>query len=265
MRPIGTAETALPRVDMTQQPHQLDYGTHPRRRRWWVGALVATIIATAVSLTLLKDFIVDIRDDWRKGRQAVADYQTAKRAVPPAGALVYGEYEDRAQAYAHPQNGPSLSSGSWGWRSYEFSTVVTRQATSNSLDIVLHISEHVSSAGQRRLVQIALDARMQPIGRQENLPYPMTVLSLSVDQFDWRGNPKSQAVTGAVQLGFWPDPRERRTRFYFGAADPADASRFSIRYEVGSDEDGFAEGFIDGKLEDDLTVTLTLRDGPLRE
>jgi hypothetical protein len=47
-------------------------------------------------------------------------------------------------------------------------------------------------------------------------------------------------------------------RVFAGQLDPADASRFWIEYEWPSGD----RGFVDGRLNDDESVTLSIRPGP---
>jgi hypothetical protein len=251
---------------MKPDPIQLDYGTQPRRRRWRLWLMVILGIGVALFAGRLTQ---KLWQQWQHGRFMNAAWENAAIRAAPADSLIFGQNEDVPAVYASDWGAHRGTTGLvTGYREAEQRGWVLRPA------VVLHGGViYPGATAYARTHETAEEVLMNVLVHlhgvpdtplpQGRAPSQITFTWHVVDQFDWRGNPKSPAVTGTVQLATWPDPRERRTRFYFGAADPADASRFSIRYEVGNVEDGFEEGFIDGKLEDDLTVTLTVRDGPL--
>ncbi len=71
---------------------------------------------------------------------------------------------------------------------------------------------------------------------------------------DFTSPPRWDGNSGFLQAGF---ENARSLRFYAAQLDGKDPGRFSIRYEM----DGQA-GTIDGRLESDVSVSLTVRDGP---
>jgi hypothetical protein len=58
-------------------------------------------------------------------------------------------------------------------------------------------------------------------------------------------------------LGKWPTLKTP-VRFYVGQPEPADPSRFTIDYAFGDET-----GTLVGQLQDDGTVTFSVKDGPL--
>ena len=67
--------------------------------------------------------------------------------------------------------------------------------------------------------------------------------------------PTAQSVW--LTFGAWPKP-ETPVRFFVGQPDPSDASRFTIEYAFGD-----AAGALVGQLQDNGTVSLVPKDGPL--
>jgi hypothetical protein len=86
---------------------------------------------------------------------------------------------------------------------------------------------------------------------------PMKVAAVTITPVTLLSNDLPTMTPVPITIGAWPDP-DTRTRFFHGQPDPADASRFTIPYDIGR-----AAGVIDGVLNDDLTITLTPRTGPL--
>ena len=61
-------------------------------------------------------------------------------------------------------------------------------------------------------------------------------------------------ATGVIEISL---TKQNRMRLYAGQPDPADASHFTIKYEI-----DHVPGTIDGWLQPDDTVKLQVRDGP---
>jgi hypothetical protein len=256
---------------------QLDYGIQPRRRRWWSGVLV--ILVLVASVAVVQWIGRPTFDAVRRTNLARAFYDQASRFEAPPSAMVYGQNEDLEHLLRDDpwfgqsaRHGSGTIIGSFQRGGNSFHSVRLRELGALDYDraneggSTLFIGLRTTDSGDTRLVHLMLHlprlGDLLHLLRGEKRPE----LEATWHSIDRPGRWRQPApVMGHAKLGEWVHIDQKRTRFYFGAADPADASRFSIRYEVGNDEEGFAEGFIDGKLEDDLTVTLTVRDGPLRE
>lgn len=110
--------------------------------------------------------------------------------------------------------------------------------------------------GVERLVAIIV-APSPPPSPNANPIYSspsMGVVAAIVKPGDWNVSPRWDGNST-----FLRDPFQaaHRLRFYSADLDPNDPGRFTLRYEM----DG-TKGMIDGKLEDDATVSLKLRDTP---
>jgi hypothetical protein len=112
--------------------------------------------------------------------------------------------------------------------------------------------------GVERLVAIIVaPSTPPPASPYYNPIYPgpsLGVVAAIVKPGDWNVPPRWDGNSAFLRDGF---QYARRLRFYSADLDPHDASRFSVRYEM----DG-GVGTIDGKLEDDASVSLKVRDGP---
>ena len=113
-----------------------------------------------------------------------------------------------------------------------------------------------NAAGNQRLVAVII-APSPPPPPTANPVYSnqaIGVVAAIVQPGTWDIPPRWDGNSVFLRAGF---ESARRLRFYSAQLDPNDPSRFSIRYEM----DG-KTGTIDGKLEDDATLSLKLRDGP---
>jgi hypothetical protein len=102
---------------------------------------------------------------------------------------------------------------------------------------VLFLHERQTAAGRRRIVVVRAD--------------PTTWLAVRADSIrpaGLRGDPAPDAAAAWAPLFVAAVPSSHRLRVYAGQADPADPSRFTIRYEL----DG-QPGVVRGELVDRLT------------
>jgi hypothetical protein len=110
-----------------------------------------------------------------------------------------------------------------------------------------------SHKGVERLVAIII-APSPPPSPSSNPIYPsasMGVVAAIVRPGGWNVFPRWDGNSVFLREGF---DSARRLRFYSADLDPNDASRFSLRFEM----DG-RTGTIEGRLEDDGTVSLKVR------
>jgi hypothetical protein len=171
--------------------------------------------------------------------------------LPPADQVVYEE-EASAVAALQDQPGYELTEGSrlrWipvCWRN-EMPPCAQMQG-----NVFLH--ERISRAGHVRLV--AIDLNVQPgslltsTGDIEDISFSGTVIKPG------RGFSQDEPLCQGQTI-MWICPADPKPmRFYSGKPDASDQSRFSFDYERAG-----VRGTIDGKLNDDDTLTLVPRHG----
>lgn len=124
-----------------------------------------------------------------------------------------------------------------------------RNGSSWSPSATLFVHERVSPGGKRAIVGITT------WGIRFGTRFDADVVVIQPAPFLGTAQPTGNAQN--VVIGAWPS-RETMVRLYAGQPDPTEASRFTIAYQFGDQP-----GIIDGQLNDDLTVTLTPRTGPL--
>ena len=252
------------------EPWKLDYGASPprtwRRIRW---------IATLLLL------VGAIFAGWRWGpylwHQGNILYWQSQcmRYSPPESMVVYEENPTAAAgllnsspqyvAYAIHRGkdwnhaGPTVQAAAYrpqGWNKLQ---AVARLPLINGIGTVngaiLFLHELVSPGGNHRLVVIEYDA--QP---DDFTPTFYNGLNLRSEVFapgTWRSRP-SRVGKGAeadVLVMFPTTPPQ--VRIYAGQVDPADASHFTIRYEMWGQTD-----VLDGRLDNNDWITLRQRNQP---
>lgn len=132
----------------------------------------------------------------------------------------------------------------------------------NLRETVLFLHGRRSPSGRTRLV--AVNAFFVPF---ESGSGPlMFLMATSAEPASWRPGPAIRPTFYDGAVG--PDPNvgpgiildyTASRRFYAGQPDPADPSRFTIAYEEAG-----GRGTVEGRLDDNGVVTLTLLDGPAR-
>jgi hypothetical protein len=118
--------------------------------------------------------------------------------------------------------------------------LAARRLTPASADPVVFLHERTAPGGERRLVYVAFYGRPGP----------------SVWRFEWG----LYSGDGYTLSGWSLDVNESPTgslRFFAGQPDPADASHFTIGYEMGG-----KPGTVDGWLDHGGSLRLKVRDGP---
>jgi hypothetical protein len=122
----------------------------------------------------------------------------------------------------------------------------TRDERCNAL---LFMHERKTPAGERRLVTLSFDGPAFLFDQ----PRPFIAGSYRVN---WAGKLGDYSGSRLSCPGFAPPP-DRPIRFYAGQPDLIDASRFTIAAKIGE-----GDALIDGRLNDDDTITLSLRTTP---
>jgi hypothetical protein len=115
-----------------------------------------------------------------------------------------------------------------------------------------------SISGEERLVAIIVAPDL-PLGATASPVYSTRGIGLVaavVRPGGWNTSPRWDGNSKFLRAGF---ETAHRLRFFAGELNPADPSRFTVPYEM----DG-QSGIVDGKLENDGNVSLTVRDGPAR-
>jgi hypothetical protein len=178
----------------------------------------------------------------------------------PDGTLVYVETGDLAGEFG--KETPPLSNrmvlGSTGMlrRGYgQFDGLCWRvQPAMNFTNCLLFCHERTTRSGETVLVAVALQSNRAHL-REPGAP--MNAEAVTITPVAFLSNSRPTMTRMPIRIGTWPDADER-TRFFHGQPDPTNASQFTIPYDIGR-----AIGVIDGVLNDDLTITLTPRTGPL--
>jgi hypothetical protein len=225
----------------------LEYSNQPRRRRWRRWALLLfVLVACGVSFYYRGPIS-------RRAHVLYWQRQCMKYDRPPGTPVMVDQAtakgdRDYAAPFGPPENADFALSPQC-WSSFESALQGGRvaQVMSKSLGpktptIFLH--ERISPAGHRRLVRvesIMSNALSLPYGLTADLYQPATV---------WR----DAKLLGRPQLLNYSG-RFVSAELFFGQPDPADASHFTIDFEVEG-----RKGVIDGWLRDDDTVQLKLRD-----
>jgi hypothetical protein len=249
---------------MNGDPVQLDYALPPARRwnpRRYV--LAAAVIAALWMLVELgPDAVRRVRLIWVQER--CARFEFPKDVVifdsdPVSGAALMadsGNYVAQTDAQVWPRTGVgrrepdcwvSLKGILFGSRSFWPPGPPAPKALVHRLR---------NSAGVERLVAIIIAPSPPPLPTANPIyPHPaIGVVAAIVQPGTWDVPPRWDGNSVFLRAGF---ESAQRLRFYSAQLDPNDASRFSIAYEM----DG-KRGTIDGRLEDDATVSLKVRDGP---
>jgi hypothetical protein len=111
-------------------------------------------------------------------------------------------------------------------------------------------------SGEERIVAIII-APSPPLSFNASPIYPnpaIGVVAAIVTPGSWSRPPRWDGNSSFLRAGF---ESAKHLRFFSAKLDANDASAFTIKYEM----DG-QSGTIDGKLEDDGSVSLRVRDGP---
>ena len=247
------------------EPLKLDYGAPPRasRRIRWIATLLLLVGA--------------IFAGWRWGpylwHQGNILYWQSKcmRYSPPESMVVYEENPTAAAellnsspqyfAYAiyrgkdwnHP--GPTVQAAAYrpqGWDKLQAVAglpLINGIGTVNGAIVFLH--ELVSPGGNHRLVVIEYDA-------QRDCFTPLLINRAEVIvPGTWRSGPTrvEKPTVWDVEVMFPTTPPQ--VRIYAGQVDPADASHFTIRYEMWGQTD-----VLDGRLDNNDGITLRQRSQP---
>jgi len=113
---------------------------------------------------------------------------------------------------------------------------------------LLLLHGHQTPAGKRRLIELYFDAPAFLFDQPK--PFHTTV---SAVRFNGTLDVRSQVRSQIPCLNFSPPP-DQLIRLYAGQPDPLNASRFTIPITIGT-----TPGTIHGQLNDDDSITLTLK------
>lgn len=233
----------------TTDTAQLDYApAAPFRRRRRIRRVVAMVLVLAVAWSVYQYG----GPVWQKGKLLYYQRRCLTFTAPPdqvvydddpADVAVVGarrDYQVLNNTNFRAPNFPRMAAyAPTCWNDFTAAAFPKRSALSSSAVIFCH--ELVSHDGVRRLIVIERDANPDPSNyRVLHLEViyiqPATLNSPAIDLTPL---PRMVWMTGAVAKQMTP------LRIYAGQVDPADASRFTIRYTMGT-----KEGLVKGQLTD---------------
>jgi hypothetical protein len=241
----------------------LEYGRPRRVRTRWVRLSLFVVIGLLIAAMMPRMWT---EFGYRVGRRNFQREMLTFTAPP--GTLAYGEGDD-AQSIAAGA-APSWIDASPAFQPFQrIRSGRARQAPTwqtwfslpdYSIDeeTTLFLHERVSPGGKRRLVGVSLST----------FPSPWATTS-ATEQFAFRlavSTPATMITPSSTppaassmwqRMGHWPPP-DVPVRFELGQPHPSDRSRFTIGYAIGGHP-----GTIEGRLNDDDTLTLVVADGPL--
>jgi hypothetical protein len=210
---------------------QLDYGQPPalhRRRRFQRWAIIGAIVAVLITA-------VAQSPSWLRGIRR-AYYERQCKAYIAEVNQIACEVNLATGTLVSPPAG-SRNRVPECWRQFGVYGGIRNSAS----DAILFLHERRAQNGRTRLVELQVDGGLG--------------VGLSASSAIYR---EDYVSFGDLFVSF------RRThtgvlRVYAGQPDPADASHLTIRYQIDTQS-----GIIDGWLENDHTVKLQVRDGPLQ-
>ena len=240
---------------------RLSYAPPSKRKRRW-----SLIFIGLMLIALLFSFgpIVSLYD-WLHSRRTLQRMQADCMALAvPADTLVYVENADVTGVWnkdVPPLANHETHSGDNG---QSFITIGRGLGSLQGLcyragkgpldDAMLFCHARTTASSRTLLVAVMLEMDKSHFSRAHA---PMKATAITIEPAGWLKPEIPRLGSQFVPLGVWPAPGTR-TRFYAGQPDPSNLSRFTIAYTIGDQP-----GVIDGVLNNDLTVTLTLRTGPL--
>lgn len=122
------------------------------------------------------------------------------------------------------------------------------------LGAIVFLHERTAPNGRQRLVCIALVHSNGDFADCSTGLRSYKATTIQSTKLPFPANRISESCGSAREILSWPEPQ---IRIYAGQPDPADASHFTIRYEMWGQSD-----ILDGWLRDDDSVTLTPRKMP---
>jgi hypothetical protein len=235
-----------------------------RPRRWRTLRLVLLIIVVSGAALWVGGRLFR----WISHRSIMLEMQDeVKQFQAPGGTVVYVDGPERDELTF--SGGPYHDvPGGWqrdeGYRGRTVQSIETIQQQAvrqrrRIPTVALFVGARTTAAGDAALVGVLLECNriQQRSALSTSLPSAITCAVVATKPISLLGRGAWSATPATTTLGSWPSTGTDVT-FFAGQPDPADASRFTIAYEIG---DG--RGVIDGVLNDDLTVTLSPRTGPL--
>jgi hypothetical protein len=215
---------------------------------------------------------------FQERRLLAGAYTRCASFAPGPEELVYGEEADTAGMQAREARVWDLGYTSWGatteigrnprmrtisfaaqpWITVAGMLGLRGAGTGSTPSATVFCHERRSTKGEPRLVTVSVSTwdRSQMIFHGVGVGSAVEFGTATVGPIPRFGG-RPAVWQGVTRLGAWPDAGTR-VRFFAGQAHPTDESRFTIAYSIGG-----AGGSIDGRLLDDGTVELGVRDGPL--
>ncbi len=251
-----------------EEPVALAYAPPPKPRL--LKQLIRMIVITTVILIVLWGSTMSYQ--WFESRLQIRQWETkCQQFSAPAGTIIYGE----DKVVDTMTDVPQYDAGSSRTLQRDHSDDRRHQIKYLALDAAeqlafrigkpvyfgphLYIGKRVTKSGTVRIIVVVLERGDNHF--HSNILQPMVADVLVIEPDRWIG--KSAVANSTLtteRLGNWPvySTNGALTEFFAGQSDPSNTSRFTVDYSIGGNK-----GIIDGVLNDDSTVTLTVRSGPL--